>query len=96
MGLTLEHWAMRSPEPVAAQTGEGLALLSAAQGKYFVLNETAAAIWEGLARPIALHALAAELAGQFGIPRDEAGSAVIDLVAEFHEQNIVRVQVGRF
>jgi len=93
---TLGHWAVASPDVVAAQTGEGLALLSADEGKYVVLSESAAAIWVGLAKPIALRALADEIARQFGLTQAEAGDAVLDLVAEFHEQNIVLVRDGQF
>jgi hypothetical protein len=90
--VRLDQWAVRSPEPVAAQTGEGLALLSAERNRYLVLNESAAAVWERLAGPIQLQALAEAVAGVFGITTVEAGEAVLDVVAHFLDQNIVSVQ----
>lgn len=94
--VRLDQWAVRSPEPVGAQTGEGFALLSTDQRQYFVLNDSAAAIWHRLSEPIQLGALAKAIAAEFHIAAAEAGEAVVGVVAQFLEQNIVIVQDAPF
>ena len=90
--LRLDQWAVRSPDPVSAQTGEGLAILSTEQNRYIVLNESAAVIWERLAQPIALRALSQTIAADFNLAPEEADAAVLDVVAHLLEQNIVSVR----
>ena len=34
----LDNWVVRSPEPIAAEVGGGLVMLSVQEGKYFSLN----------------------------------------------------------
>ena len=89
--LRLDQWAVRSAEPVGARTREGFALLSTEQQRYFVLNDSAAAVWERLAQPIELRALAEMIAAAFALAPGDAGQAVLDVVAQFREQNIVSV-----
>ena len=92
----IDDWAMRSREPVAADTADGTVLLSLATQKYFSLNATAAAIWTRLETPTQLSAIRDAIALEFRAPRGEVEIAVREFVASLVAQNIVTVQKHAF
>jgi hypothetical protein len=87
----LDSWVVRSPEPIAAEIGDGLVMLSVQEGKYFSLNATAAAIWRRLAAPMRIGELCDQIVREFDTSREHAIQAVPEFVAKLIEQNIVAV-----
>ena len=87
----IDDWAVRSGEPVVADTQDGQVLLSLKEQKYFTLNATAAAIWTKLAQPTQLSRVRDALVEEFGVEPDVAGGAVLDFVGRLAAQNIVTV-----
>ena len=87
----LDSWVVRSPEPIAAEIGDGLVMLSVQEGKYFSLNATAAAIWRRLEAPMRIGELCDQIVGEFDTSREHAIQAVPEFVAKLIEQNIVAV-----
>jgi hypothetical protein len=87
----LDSWVVRSPEPVAAEVGDGLVMLSVEEGKYFSLNPTAAAIWRRLESPMRIGELCDQIVEEFDISREHAVEAVPEFVAKLIEQNIAAV-----
>jgi len=93
---SLEDWAVRSSEPVMASSADGTVLLSVREGKYFVLNATAAAIWAKLETPVRLRQIRDEIAVEFQVSPDEAGAATLEFVVQLAQLNIVIVQSAAF
>ena len=87
----LDSWVVRSPEPIAAEVGDGLVMLSVQEGKYFSLNPSAAAIWRRLESPMRIGELCAQMVEEFDITREHAVEAVPEFVAKLIEQNIAAV-----
>lgn len=77
----------RNPSVLSARLGDDeLALLGAAQGKYYGLNGTATRIWELLETPSTLDEICATLVSEFEIDRgtceQETRALLDELVAE--------------
>ena len=84
----LDSWVVRSSEPIAAEVGDGLVMLSVQEGKYFSLNATAAAIWRRLESPVRIGELCDQIVEEFDTSREHASQAVSEFVAKLIEQNI--------
>ena len=87
----LDSWVVRSPEPIAAEVGDGLVMLSVQEGKYFSLNPTAAAIWRRLESPMRIGELCDHIVDEFDISREHAIQAVSAFVTKLIEQKIAAV-----
>jgi hypothetical protein len=92
--LGLDSWVVRSSEPIAAEVGDGLVMLSVQEGKYFSLNPTAAAIWRRLESPMRVGELCDQIVDEFDISREHAIQAVPEFVAKLIEQKIVATPVA--
>ena len=89
--LGLDSWVVRSSEPIAAEVGDGLVMLSVQEGKYFALNATAAAIWRRLEAPMRVGDLCDRIVEEFDTSREHAIQAVPEFVAKLIEQKIVAI-----
>jgi len=87
----LDSWVVRSPEPIAAEVGDGLVMLSVQEGKYFSLNPTAAAIWRRLESPMRVGELCDHIVDEFDTSPEHAVQAVSAFVAKLIEQKIAAV-----
>jgi hypothetical protein len=87
----LDSWVVRSPEPIAAEIGDGLVMLSVQEGKYFSLNATGAAIWRRLETPMRIGELCDHIVDEFDTSRERATRAVSEFVVKLIEQKIAAV-----
>ena len=90
--LDLSSRVVRSPEPISAQTGGGVVMLSIEAGKYFGLNETAQAIWARMEAPITVGALARSIQDEFDVDAGRAETAVLAFVSRLIEEKIATLQ----
>jgi hypothetical protein len=90
--LDLTSRVARSPEPISAETGGGVVMLSIAAGKYFGLNETAMAIWERMETPISVAELCRAVQAEFDVAPEQAQKSVLTFVSQLIEQNIASLQ----
>jgi Coenzyme PQQ synthesis protein D (PqqD) len=90
--LDLSSRVVRSPEPISAETGGGVVMLSIEAGKYFGLNETAQAIWARMEAPITVAALVQSIQAAFDVDAGRAEAAVLAFVAQLIEENIATLQ----
>lgn len=74
---------------MAADVAGGIVMLSIRDGKYFSLNETAAAIWRRLEHPIRTAELCDAIAGEFEVSRETADRAVLAFVDKLFEQQLI-------
>ena len=90
----LDSWVVRSPEPIAAEVGDGLVMLSVQEGKYFSLNPTAAAIWRRLESPMRVGELCDQIIEEFDTSTEHAIRAVSEFIAKLIEQKIATVRMA--
>jgi hypothetical protein len=81
----------RDPSLIAAPVGDELVMLSVEQGKYFALNEGAAAVWRGIEHPMTFEDLCAEILERYDVSPDECRRDVSRFVEELHAKGLVQV-----
>jgi hypothetical protein len=90
--LDLASRVVRSSEPISAETGGGVVMLSIETGKYFGLNETAQAIWARMEAPVTVGALVQSVQDEFDVDAERAEATVLAFVAQLIEENIATLQ----
>lgn len=89
--VDMDSRVARSLEPIAVEVGDGMVMLSVEEGKYFSLNETAAAIWRRLELPISVRELRDGIVGEFDVSIDQATPALLAFLAKLIEQKIAAI-----
>lgn len=79
----------RADELLSAAVGDELLLMSAAEGKYFNLNDVGARIWELLAQPVSAEGLAATLTAEYDVDIDDAREQVLEFLSALRERNLL-------
>ncbi len=74
---------------MSAAVGDELLMMSAAEGKYFNLNDVGSRIWELLAQPVSAEALVAALTAEYDVDADTAREHVADFLAALRERGLV-------
>lgn len=77
------------PSVLAASLDDEAVVLDLASKRYFQLNTTGAAIWQGIADGESTDALVARLVNSFDIARDDAAEAVASFVTELRARGLV-------
>jgi hypothetical protein len=90
--VDLASRVVRSPEPISAETGGGVVMLSIAAGKYFGLNATAMAIWERMETPISVADLCEAIQDEFDVSPEQAQKSVLALVSQLIDEKIASLQ----
>ncbi|HEV7287637.1 PqqD family peptide modification chaperone [Sphingomonas sp.] len=74
---------------LSAAVGDELLMMSAAEGKYFNLNDVGSRIWELLAQPVSAEKLVAALTAEYDVDADTAREHVADFLAALRERGLV-------
>jgi hypothetical protein len=78
-----------SPSVLVASLDDETVVLDLESKRYFQLNATGAAIWQGVIDGESSDAVVARLVDSFDITRDEATTAVTTFVAELRTRGLV-------
>ncbi|MEP7344858.1 MAG: PqqD family protein [Gemmatimonadaceae bacterium] len=78
-----------SPSVLAASLDDEAVVLDLASKRYFQLNTTGAAIWQGIADGESTEALVARLVDSFDVAPGDAVAAVTAFVAELRARGLV-------
>jgi len=81
----------RSPDVEASEVDGEAVLLDLASGDYFGLNRVATVVWEVLAEPRALDAIAAALTQRYDVDRAKASEDTARMLVRMRERGLVRV-----
>jgi hypothetical protein len=86
-----------SPSPSVRNlpSGAGLVLLDTSSNCLWVYNDSARQIWEQVERGGSSDDIAADLAGQYGIPEDVARADVSAILGQWRSQGLVRANGAR-
>jgi hypothetical protein len=91
MSVTINDRIVRSDEPIWSPAGPEVVMLSVEQGKYFGLNEIAAAIWERIEHPIGVDALCDSLRHDFDVSREQCEAEVLAFLDQLSAKGLIRV-----
>ena len=91
MKVNLDTCIVRSDEPITADAGSELIMLSVAQGRYYGFNEIAAAIWRRIEEPTTVGALCGRLQREFDVSAAQCEGDVIELLQTLQEKGLLRV-----
>ena len=88
--MTLDQALGAHPDVVATDLGGGETVLLHLESKnYFSLNPTGTLVWKGIEEGMSPQDICDRLQAEFDVSREEAERAVIELVAELMEQDLV-------
>ena len=82
---------MRNPDLVAAPVGDELAMFSAERGRYYALNEGAAAVWQGIEHPVTVEQLCAALQERFDVSPEDCRRDVSGYLEELEAKGLIRI-----
>ena len=91
MSLPPETCIARNPDLVAAPVGDELVMLSVELGKYYALNEGAAAVWQGLEQPVTVEKLCAALQERFDVSPEECRRDVSGYLEELDAKGLIHI-----
>lgn len=74
---------------LAATVGDELLMMSAAEGKYFNLNDVGARIWELLASPTTVEGLVTALTDEYDVDGDTAREQVLDFLSALRARGLL-------
>jgi len=88
--ITSDTVLVRNEALVAAPMGADVAMMDMDTGKYFVLHEVAAFIWERLATPATPADLCAVLTQRYNVTADRCRADVLSFVQKAHDKGLLR------
>ena len=74
---------------LSAAVGDELLMMSAAEGKYFNLNDVGSRIWELLAQPVSAEGLVATLTAEYEVDADTAHAEVVEFLSALRERGLL-------
>ncbi len=89
--IGLDTLLIRSDAVVSAPMGEEVAMMDMESGKYFVLAEVAASIWERLSEPVRPAVLCEALAEVYDVPMERCRAEVLAFLENAHDKGLVRI-----
>jgi hypothetical protein len=82
---------VRNEHHVSAPLGEALAMMDVDAGKYFLLDDVAAAVWSRLAEPVRVADLVAELRQRYDVDPEQCEADLLPFLGLLREKKLVRV-----
>ncbi|MDD5711944.1 MAG: PqqD family protein [Smithellaceae bacterium] len=91
MNVSSEVSVVRIPDPVTAPVGDELVMFSAAQGKYYGLNEVASVIWQRIEQPMNVALLCEELQRAFDVTEEQCREDILPYLDELYTKGLIRI-----
>ena len=79
----------RSGDHVSAPLEESLVMMDIDAGRYYLLDDVAALVWERLAQPTPVPALIGDLCARFDVTRERCEADVLPFLTQLHEKGLV-------
>lgn len=89
--IELDTLLGRSDAVVSAAMGDEVAMMDMESGKYFVLAEVAASIWERLSQPVRPSALCSALTDVYDVAPEQCLTEVLAFLENAHTKGLVRI-----
>jgi hypothetical protein len=81
---------VRNETLVSAPMGSDVAMMDMDSGKYFVLHEVAAFVWERLAEPSTAAELCEALVGRYDVTVERCRAEVLPFLQNAHDKGLLR------
>jgi hypothetical protein len=88
--ITTDTLLVRNDALVAAPMGADVAMMDMDTGKYFVLHEVAAFIWERLASPATPAELCEALTQRYNVTAERCRADVMPFLQKAHDKGLLR------
>jgi len=82
---------VRDPDLISASLGDEVAMLHVDSGRYFFLNDVAAAVWEHLEQPATPAVVCATLTARYDVSPSQCESEVITLLGTLLDRGMIRL-----
>jgi hypothetical protein len=82
---------VRDPALISAPFGKEIAMLHVDSGRYYFLNDVAAAVWEHLEAPTTPAALCATLTARYEVSPAQCEAEVLSLLDALLEKEMIRL-----
>lgn len=89
--IDLETLLVRSDAVVSAPMGEEVAMMDMDTGKYFVMADVAASIWDRLSEPVRPAALCDTLTNLYEVSPEQCRAEVLAFLETAHAKGLVRI-----
>jgi hypothetical protein len=89
--ITPSTLIVRDPELISASLGDEIAMLHVTSGRYYVLNDVAAAVWEHLDTPVTPAAVCATLTARYDVSPAQCESEVLSLLDTLLDRQMIRL-----
>lgn len=89
--IDLDTLIIRSDAVVSAPMGEDVAMMDMESGKYFVMAEVAANIWERLVEPVRPAVLCEVLTELYDVSPEQCRAEVLAFLETAHARGLVRI-----
>ncbi|MCA9049854.1 MAG: lasso peptide biosynthesis PqqD family chaperone [Planctomycetaceae bacterium] len=76
---------------VAADMGDGVALMSLENGKYYCLNDSAGSVWHLIEKPVAVSEICSSLMEQFDVESDRCEQEVLSILSRLKDEGLVEI-----
>jgi hypothetical protein len=80
---------VRASDLVSAPMGHEMAIMDMATGAYFVLDDVAAAIWDRIETPTAVHAICETLRGSYDVPAARCEADVLPFLESLRRKQLL-------
>ena len=91
MAVDLHSRIMRNGDLMFIPLVEGIAMMDADIGRYYALNEVAAAIWELMASPVSGDTICAALLERYEVTPERCAEEVLAILRTFEARGMLRV-----
>ncbi len=91
MEISINSLVVRSQNLVSAPVDDELVMADIDAGKYYGLNDIAAAIWQNLEQEISVEALCRKLCESFEVSAERCAADVMALLKQLARKNLISI-----
>jgi hypothetical protein len=92
MAISMKSKVIRSSEPIAEPVDDELVMADIDRGKYYGLNNIAAAIWQNLEKQITVEDLCKRLCESYEVTTEQCSAEVLAFLKELETRNLIAVE----
>ena len=92
MAISMKSKVIRSSEPIAEPVDDELVMADIDRGKYYGLNNIAAAIWQNLETTITVEELCKRLCESYEVTADQCSAEVLSFLNDLETRKLIFVQ----
>ncbi len=92
MAISMKSNVIRSSDPIAEPVDDELVMADIEAGKYYGLNNIAAAIWQNLETKISVEELCKRLCETYDVTAEQCSSEVLAFLKDLETRNLIAVE----